>query len=126
MVLEGFDNFPIFFLSILIFVTLGDIFWFYSTTFFNMFLKVFASSLLLVTILFPSISVISVFCENPLFVRNRLMKVQEVLFAVMPLFVTLLGKDFMFFLPSDSLSFISCYVFLWQDYCSFYFNLILV
>ena len=35
MVLVGFDNFHNCFLNILIFVTRGDIFWFYSTTFFN-------------------------------------------------------------------------------------------
>ena len=35
MVFVGFDNFPNCFLNILIFVTLGDIFWFYFNTFFN-------------------------------------------------------------------------------------------
>ena len=35
MVFIRFDNFPNCFVNIFIFVTLGDIFWFYSTTFFN-------------------------------------------------------------------------------------------
>ena len=35
MVLVGFDNFPSNFMNILIFVTLGDIFQFYSTTYSN-------------------------------------------------------------------------------------------
>ena len=34
-VLVGFDSFPNCFMNILIFVTLGDIFWFYSTFFIN-------------------------------------------------------------------------------------------
>ena len=35
MVFVGFVNFPNCFLNILIFVMLGAVFWFYSTTFFN-------------------------------------------------------------------------------------------
>ena len=87
MILVKFDNFPNCFLNTLIFVTLGDIFF---PTFFNNIniiiscsLKDCASSLLLVIPLFSSIRVI----KNSLFVRNALMKVQKILFAVMLLFV---------------------------------------
>ena len=87
MAVVGFDNFPTSFLNSLIFVTLEDIVWFYSTTFFNsvniMFIKVFASSLSLIIILFPSISLLS---KNCLFARNDLMKVQKSFYVVMLLY----------------------------------------
>ena len=107
MVLVGSDNFPNCFLNILIFVKLGDIFWFYSTTFFNNVnliapLKFSVSFLSLDITLFSSICVVSLFSKDPLFVRNGLMKVQNFLFAVMPFFVTLLRKDFMFFLLRET------------------------
>ena len=109
----GFDNFCNFLLDILIFVTLGDIFWFYSTTFFNniniMFIESFCKLSFLVITLFSSISVISLFSKNPLLVRNSLMKVQNFLFVVMPLFVTLLKKDFMFFFLKRHTSFVVFY-----------------
>ena len=112
MVLVGFNNFPNCFLNILIFITLGDIFWFCSTTFFNNVnicsLRFFASSLSLVIFLFPSISVISFF-SNPLFLGNGLMKAQKFLFVIMSLFLTLLRKDFMFFLLSETHRFVVFY-----------------
>ena len=103
MVLVGFDNFPNCFMNILIFLTLGDIFWLCPTTFFNNVNIVFiVSSHSLIITLFPSISVISLLSKNPLFVRNGLMKIQKFSFVIMPLFVTLLKKDFMFFLLSET------------------------
>ena len=84
MVFIGFDNFRNYFVNILIFVTLGDIFWFYSTTFFNdvniMFIESFFKLSFTSYNFFPSVSVISLFSKNPLFVKNGLMIVQKFLF----------------------------------------------
>ena len=82
IVFIGFDNFPNCFLDILIFVTLRDIFWFYSTTFFNNFNIMFVESFCKLSstsynFIFLTISVISLFSKNPLFVRNGLIKAQK-------------------------------------------------
>ena len=66
MVLVEFDNFPNCFLNILIFDTLGDIFWFYSTTFSNNINITFTENLCKHSFAI----VISWFPNNPLFVRN--------------------------------------------------------
>ena len=102
MVFVGFDNFPNYFINILIFVTLGDIFWFYSATFFNnsdhcklsTFCKLFFTSYSFISLNKCNIF----FAKNFLFVRNGLMKVQKFLFVMMPLFCNVVEERFCFFL----------------------------
>ena len=130
MVFVGFKNFSICFLNMVIFVTLGEIFWFYSTTFFNnvniMFIENFCKlSFASYSFIFFSNAVVP---KNPLFATISLMTVQTfvVFFVLMPLFLTLLRKEFLFRETQVSLSFISCYVYYGRTFVHFVFQSLLV
>ena len=103
MVFVGLDSFPNCFLNILIFVMLGDLFWFYSTTFFNNANILFIESFCKLSFAIYGFNLFSkLFSKNLLFARNGLIKFQKYLFVVKPIFVTLLRKDFMFFLLRET------------------------
>ena len=103
MVFVGLDSFPNCFLNILIFVMLGDLFWFYSTTFFNNANILFIESFCKLSFAIYGFNLFSkLFSKNLLFARNGLKKFQKYLFVVKPIFVTLLRKDFMFFLLRET------------------------
>ena len=103
MVFVGLDSFPNCFLNILIFVMLGDLFLFYSTTFFNNANILFIESFCKLSFAIYGFNLFSkLFSKNLLFARNGLIKFQKYLFVVKPIFVTLLRKDFMFFLLRET------------------------
>ena len=121
LIFLGFDNFPNCYMNTLIFVKLAVIFLFFSTTFFNNVNIAFIESFFKLS--FTSYNFVS-------FNKCKILcSLKILLFTMIPVFVTLLRKAFLFFLLSETqvlLSFINRYVFFGRIFVNLFFNLLLV
>ena len=98
LIFLGFDNFPNCYMNTLIFVKLAVIFLFFSTTFFNNVNIAFIESFFKLS--FTSYNFVS-------FNKCKILcSLKILLFTMMPVFVTLLRKAFLFFLLSETHSYV--------------------